>query len=126
MAKKILVIDDDRLVVKSLSKLLEMQGYEVSIAQSGEEALKIVDKLDFDLIISDIRMPDMDGVEAMRRIGQFLRKAGRKEPSVIFITGYPNDSSTQEAKKLNVDDFIYKPFDKNKFLESVANSIKSS
>lgn len=125
MAKSILVIDDDRLVAKSLGKLLEMQDYEVSIAQSGQEALDIVAKLDFDLIIADIRMPDIDGVETFRRIQQFLKNAGKRDPSVIFITGYPNDPSHQEAKKVNTADFIYKPFDKDKFLELVANSIKA-
>ncbi len=68
MAKNILVIDDEELITKSLLKLLSKEGYNVTVARSGTEALENIKKIDFDLIISDVRMPEMDGIETIKEI----------------------------------------------------------
>lgn len=65
MSQKILVIDDDHLVVKTIGKLLEAEGYEVITSESGQEALTIIENDSLDLVISDIRMPGMNGVETI-------------------------------------------------------------
>ncbi len=123
MPKNILIIDDDRLVVKSLAKLITSQGYNVAYAQSGKEALGFIEECDFDLIISDIRMPQMNGFETIRNIKSTQEKKNKPQTPVIFITGYSDSITPDEAKKLNTVDFIYKPFDKDSFLNSIRNII---
>lgn len=125
MAKNILVVDDNHLVVKSLSRLLESQGYIVDTAESGQEALMIISKKEFDLIILDIRMPDIDGVETAQNIKEFLKENNKTEIPIIFITGYADEKAFENAKKLNASDFIYKPFDKELFLKSISHAIEN-
>jgi CheY-like chemotaxis protein len=125
MAKKILVIDDDHLVVKSLARLLEQEGYSVSCAENSNQALDLIGHVDFDLIISDIRMPGMNGIETTNNIRDVLRLRNKETIPIIFITGYSDETSYNEAKKLNAADFIYKPFDKDKFLQSIKNTLRS-
>jgi len=123
MMKKILLIDDNRLVVKSLGKLLELEGYNVVTAGSGKEALDAVEKESFDLVISDIRMPITDGVETIRKIRDYLKKEGKKQIPEIFITGYTDGQGHAQAKELDTADFLYKPFDKDDFLKSISKTI---
>jgi len=111
MPKKILVIDDEELIIKSLAKLLEKNGYEVFVAKNGQDAVVMADEENFDLILADIRMPGMDGVETVRSI--------RKKIPVIFITGYADDEIEKSAKELNPAAYIYKPFDIQKLLEKI-------
>ena len=103
MTKSILVIDDDHLVVKSLVRLLENEGYSVSGAESGNQALDLIRDNTFDLIISDIRMPDINGIQTSYNIRDFLKKNKKQAIPVIFITGYSDEGSYNEAKKLNKD-----------------------
>lgn len=123
--KNILVIDDDHLVVKSLSRLLEVAGYIVKTAESGQEALAKISESKFDLIIADIRMPVMNGVETIQNIQQYLQNNDKNRIPVIFITGYTDSNVQDDAKKLNASDFIYKPFDKELFLRSIKQAIGS-
>lgn len=111
MPKKILVIDDEELIVKSLTKLLEKNGFEVYGTKSSRDALVMAEEVDFDLIISDIRMPGLNGVEALGQIYRAkLKKKQRKIP-VIFITGYSDGAVEAKAKMLMPSAYIYKPFD---------------
>jgi len=111
MAKKILVIDDEELIIRSLAKLLERNNYETFISKTGQDAFVMVEEEDFDLIISDIRMPGLNGIESVKNIYNKLESDGREPPPVIFITGYANKECAHEAKALNPVDYIYKPFD---------------
>ena len=72
MGKKILVIDDDKLVLMTLKRLLAKEGYKISTATSGTEGLRRIENEDFDLILSDIKMPGMDGVEMVKRIREMV------------------------------------------------------
>jgi len=119
MNKKILVIDDDNLVAKSIDKLLKKRNYDVSLAQSGLEALKLITSIDFDLIISDMRMPDMDGIETIKRIKALQDKNGTAKSEFIAITGYAADDAPTEGAKLGITNFILKPFESKRFLETV-------
>jgi len=125
MPKHILVIDDDHLVAKSLSKLLEKEGYNIICTENSHNALVLLSDTDFDLIITDIKMPGMDGIKMATIIKDTLKLNKKKDIPIIFITGYSDEKSYADAKKLNVADFIYKPFDKEKFLQSVENTLKN-
>ncbi len=72
MSKSILLIDDDKLIVMTLKRLLAREGYQVTTALSGQGALRHLEEGGFDLIISDIKMPDMDGIETIRKIREYL------------------------------------------------------
>ena len=122
MAKKILVIDDEELIIRSLAKLLEKNNYETFIAKTGQDALVMVEEEEFDLIISDIRMPGLNGIEAIKGIYEILKERNIEKPPVIFITGYASKECEQEAKTLNPVDYIYKPFD----ISSLVNRIKTT
>ena len=76
--KRILLLDDDPLVLKSFKKLLSSEGYEVIPTSSYSEALKVIDEKEFDLIVSDIRMPGKNGVETISEIQSRLASAGKK------------------------------------------------
>lgn len=107
--KKILVIDDDDLVRKSVEGLLRIEGYDSVCVKNAFEALHQIKETDFDLIISDIRMPGMNGVEAVREIRRMFNESSKKQIPIVFITGYAETSTELDAEKLG--EVILKPFD---------------
>lgn len=111
MAKRILVIDDEELIIRSLTKLLEKNGFEVFVVKRGQDAIAIVEEENFHLIISDIRMPGMNGIETVKNIFNVFGQRNFPKPPVIFITGYADKESEQEANNLGPVAYIYKPFD---------------
>lgn len=125
MAKNILVVDDNHLVAKSLSRLLESNGYAVDMAENGADALAVISRKVFDLVILDIRMPGIDGVETAQKIKEYLKQNNKKGLPLIFITGYADEKASKDAKALNASDFIYKPFDKELFLKSIERAIEN-
>ncbi|MBN1869998.1 MAG: response regulator [Candidatus Omnitrophica bacterium] len=125
MAKRILVIDDEALVTESLKKLLKKSGYDAEVAKNGAEAMQKIEKSDFDLIVSDIRMPDINGIEIIKRIRQHLQQNKKKAVPEILITGYASKEHMDEAKALNVADYIYKPFNIRDFLDIIRKNLSS-
>ncbi len=125
MAKKILVIDDEELLTRSFSHLLEKQGYEVYTVRNGQDALVIIEEESFDLIITDIRMPGDNGVAAIRKAQEGLERKKRSKIPVIFVTGYADEKLEEEAKKLNPVAYLYKPFDIKQILQLVKSTIAS-
>ena len=123
MGKKILVIDDEELIIRSLAKLLEKNEFDVYIAKTGNDALIMVEEEVFDLVISDIRMPGLNGIEAVKGIYEVLRGKNSKEPPVIFITGYADKDCEEEAKALKPIDYLYKPFDINVLMDRIREEI---
>ena len=123
MAKKILVIDDEELITKSLLKLLSAQGYDATVVPSGKDALEKIKKADFDLIISDVRMPIIDGIETIKQIRAYLAISKKKAIPEILITGYADMDTYKEAENLKVADYLYKPFDTQDFLKAVKKII---
>jgi CheY-like chemotaxis protein len=122
--KKILVIDDEELIVKSLSKLLERNGFEVFVTKAGQDALIMVEDEEFDLIISDVRMPGINGVEVVKSIFEELKKQNKVNPPVIFITGYADKDCEKEAQQLRPSAYIYKPFDISDLVGKVKEVLK--
>ena len=123
MSKSILIIDDEELIVKSLLKLLGVQGYKADVARSGKEALEKIKSADFDLLICDVRMPDLDGVETIRQIRTYLAQSNKKPVPEILITGYADADKYEEAMALKVADYLYKPFDNIQLLQAVKGVI---
>lgn len=124
MVKKILVIDDEKLVAESLKKLLRREGYDVDTAKNGIEAMKRIKEDDFNLVVSDIRMPDINGIEIVKQIREYLKQNGKKSIPEILITGYANKKNLEEAEKLNVADYIYKPFNIKDFMDVIRKNLK--
>jgi len=123
MGKKILVIDDEKLVVESLKKLLKREGYDANIAKNGAEAMVQIKENDFNLIVSDIRMPDINGIEIVKKIREYLKQNGKQPVPEILITGYASKENMEEAEKLNVADYIYKPFNIKDFLDVIKKNL---
>jgi CheY-like chemotaxis protein len=123
MKKRILVVDDEELITKSLLKLLGAQGYEVTVVRNGKEAIEKIKDSEFDLIISDVRMPDLDGVETIKQIRDLLKQESRNPIPEILITGYADKGRYEAAMDLKVIDYIYKPFDTKEFVATVKNTI---
>lgn len=124
-SSQILLIDDDPTVLKTLSRFLESKGYIVEPASSGEEALKKVEKTSFDLIVTDVRMPGIDGIETIKRIREFNNKENRQGVPEVVITGYMDSEAESKAKNLGISDYIYKPFLINEFIQTISKKIAS-
>jgi len=123
MAKKILVVDDEELVTKSLLRLLSNEGYGTTVVKSGKEAIERVKEADFNLIVCDVRMPEMDGIETIKQIRAYLEESNKKPIPEVLITGYADIEKYQKAMDLKVADYIYKPFDTNEFLRVIKKTL---
>jgi DNA-binding NtrC family response regulator len=123
MPKRILVIDDERLITVSLRKILEKEGYLVETARGADEALRKAGLDHFDLVISDIRMPEINGIDVIKLMRQALREAGRPLIPEILITGFADDQAMAQAGELEVADYIHKPFNVKDFLETVKRAL---
>ena len=124
MAKNILVIDDEELIIKSLRKLLEKNGFAVFVAKNGQDALVMTEEEIFDLIIADIRMPGMNGVETVQSIYAILEKRNLKMIPTIFITGYANEEIRKKADELKPIAYIYKPFEIDELVDKIKKVLK--
>jgi len=102
---RVLVVDDEENIREVLSNYLESMNYEVHTAEDGQDALDKYRKGDFDLIISDLLMPNIDGLELLKRIRNI-----DKEVIFLMITGYPSIETAVDAIKKGAYDYITKPF----------------
>jgi DNA-binding NtrC family response regulator len=103
---RILVVDDERGMCEFLHFLLEGEGYEVDEAHSGVDALEKVQSAQFDLVLADIKMPGIDGLEMLRRI-----RESDEGIVVIVMTGYSSLETAIKAIKYDASDYLTKPFD---------------
>ncbi len=117
----ILIIDDERAIRKTLSEILSFEGYKVDEAADGEEGLKKFREKTFDLVLCDIKMPKLDGIE-------FLQRAGEINPDIpiVMISGHGNIETAVEAVKKGAYDFISKPPDLNRLLITIRNAMDKS
>lgn len=121
---KILLIDDDKLILMTLKRLLSREGYEVTTALSGQWALRKIEDNGFDLIISDIKMPQMDGIETVKKIRKYLAQSGKRSIPEIFITAYAKEDMYKEAVNLNAAGYIEKPFDMKTLIQTVKQTVE--
>lgn len=115
---KMLVVDDEDKIRKSLSGLLEDQGYDVITAGNGSECLQIMSVQHFDLVILDIVMPERNGIDVLQEI-----RKKYKDTEVIVITGYADKTKAITTFRLGVHDFIEKPFESKVILNTIANCL---
>ncbi|HUX07375.1 MAG TPA: sigma-54 dependent transcriptional regulator [Acidobacteriota bacterium] len=116
--EKILIVDDERSMRDFLRKMLEKQDYEVKAVGSGADAIAELERDGIDLMITDIKMPDISGIELMERC-----KKISPDTVVIVITAYASHDTAVEAMKLGAEDYITKPFDVDEFSIIIRRSL---
>ncbi len=119
MLEHILVVEDDEFMRFTLETELEAAGYRVSLAENGQAAIELARQRHFDLIICDIRMPGLNGLETLSAL-----RAHQPEARNIVVTGYADPDAPITAVKLKVDDYLMKPFTSEQFLASVRKSLE--
>jgi len=118
-APRVLVVDDERSMRELLSIVLRREGYDVTLAENGRLAIEQLERARFDLLISDIKMPDMSGVDV-------LRAAKRLDPDVVgvMITAFASADTAIEAMRLGAHDYLSKPFDIDELKIKVRNALE--
>lgn len=116
---RILVVDDDVIVVKSCRRILEAEGFEVTTVPSADDALEKIKMYDFDLLIMDVKMPKHDGIFLMREI-----KKNWPDIPIIVMSGYPTPETIADVLKLGAIQFIPKPFKPDEFMKSIQQVIQ--
>ena len=115
----ILVIDDEKSIRNTLQEILEYENHKVELATNGPEGIVLFEKNEFDVVLCDIKMPEMDGIEVLERI---LEKSN--DVPVIMISGHGNIDTAVEAIKKGAYDFIEKPLDLNRLLVTIRNAME--
>src|SRR3990167_4372781 len=126
MKKRKILLIDDPLVLKTLANLLHSRGYEIEGCKSGAEAFKAFDEEKYDLVVSDIRMRDQDGIETVKRIRGLEKERDLSLTPIIMITGYASEDAPIQAIKLGIQDYFLKPFDTNDFLRSIESHLRKA
>jgi two-component system nitrogen regulation response regulator NtrX len=117
----ILVIDDEKSIRNTLKEILEYEDFKVDLAAEGPEALEMLEKKDYDVVLCDIKMPKMDGVEVLERI-----HGNSYNTQVIMISGHGNIDTAVDAIKKGAFDFIEKPLDLNRLMITIRNAMDKS
>ena len=117
--RAILVVDDSIEFSRLAAKLLEIHGYQVTVANEGRKALECVDSHCPDLVILDLNLPDINGMEVLKRI-----KERNEDTAVVVITGYGGEKSAVEMMKAGALDFLSKPVDNAVLLGAIRNALK--
>jgi CheY-like chemotaxis protein len=120
MNKKILIVDDDEMVLMALDELLKPEGYEVQAVSSGREALKRIDETQYDLLMLDIIMPEMDGFELCRRIRE---KDEYKETPIVFLTAKSREQDKKDGLEAGANLFLSKPISPEKLLAIISDTL---
>ena len=120
MSHTILIVDDEKEIRNSLSGVLQDEGYDTLTASGGEDALRVVREDAVEVVLLDVALPDIDGMEMIRRV-----KENRPETEVIVITGYATVDSAIEAMKLGIFDYLPKPFTEDEVKSVVAGAVSA-
>ena len=115
----ILLIDDEKVLLEAVSDDLKENGFKVTTASSGEEGLKNFEMLQHDLVIVDLKLEGMDGLEVSRQI-----KQTNPETPIMILTGYGSMETAIEAVRLDVDDYVVKPINRDDLFEKINGCLK--
>ncbi len=118
---KILIVDDEPGLLMFIQRFLKANGHDAVTAEDGMVALDMVRKTEIDLIISDLRMPRMDGMTLLREV-----KALKPEIPVIMLTAYASDETAIESKRIGVFEYRSKPFNAEKLLETIEDALAAA
>lgn len=127
---KLLIIDDERGIRNTLREILTDEGHEVEVAENGKQGLEMAQAKTFDLIYSDIKMPEMDGLEVLKAIknGENDENGDASlngETPIVMISGHGDVETAVQALKLGAYDFLIKPLDLNRILITTKNALES-
>jgi DNA-binding NtrC family response regulator len=114
---KVLLVDDEEEFLATLSERLAVRGLKVTALTRGEEAVKKIDSETFDLIVLDLSMPGIDGLETLKRI-----KAKQPDAEIIILSGQGSIKTSIEAMKLGAEDFLQKPVDMSELLQKISDA----
>jgi len=117
--KKALVIDDEQIVLDSVRKILSQGDYEVDISLSGRQGLELAISRQYDIVLTDIRMPDMGGMRVLRDV-----KRAKPSLPVVIITGFATVKSAVQAIKLGAAEYLAKPFTPDELLKAVDSALQ--
>jgi DNA-binding NtrC family response regulator len=118
--KKVLVIDDEEVIRDLLKKVLYKEGYDIYTAANGISALEKIKTTDYDMLLLDLKMPKMGGMELLAKI-----KKLNKNPIIIIVTGYGTINTAKEAIKLGYFDYIIKPFNVDDIIIVIKKAFKT-
>jgi DNA-binding response OmpR family regulator len=104
--KRILVVEDNKLILETIAQSLSREGYEIIKAMDGKECLRLLDENNFDLLITDLYMPFINGLELL----SMLQEQGRKTMPVLVLSAGGNEENVLKAFEMGADDFMIKPF----------------
>jgi len=116
---KILVIDDEQIVHESCNRILTEEGYEVKSAFTGQEGFKKIEEEQFDLVITDLKMPGISGMEALKKI-----KKDNPNIGIVMVTGYSTAETAVEAMKLGAFDYLPKPFTPDELISVINKAVE--
>ena len=119
--EKILIVDDEASIRSSLQGILEDEGFQVQAVESGEAGLQALKGQDFDLLLLDIWLPEMNGLEVLEKI-----KSGEENPQIIMISGHGTIETAVKATKLGAFDFLEKPLSLEKVVLTVQNALRQT
>jgi len=112
--KNILIIDDEEIIRMSCERALQVSGFGTAVASSGMEGLKILEKGKYDIVLLDLKMPDMDGMEVLNKI-----KSSWPDVNVIMISGYSTVDTAVQALRFGAVNFIQKPFSPDTIISAI-------
>lgn len=110
----VLLVDDEDEFVKSLSERMQMRDLETDVAMNGEQALKLVDKEMPDVMVLDLKMPGIGGLEVLRRVRKTY-----PDVQVIMLTGHGSEKDQKEARRLGAFEYLQKPTEMDKLVETI-------
>jgi len=119
MAGRVLVVDDEKTLAEGCCRVLAEQGYDVSVALTGREALEKIARETFDVVLLDLRLGDFDGITILEKI-----RAEKPGTDVIIITGYPSIETAAKALRFGARDYLEKPFDPERVVGAIENIMK--
>ena len=118
--KKVLIAEDSSVIQNLTRRILQIQNYQIFSAKNGKRVLEMLEKEDFDIILMDINMPQMDGMECAQKI-RALDDANKAQIPIVAITGNAQNYTMEEFKNVGINDYLQKPLNFDILVETVKN-----
>lgn len=119
-SKKVLIAEDSSVIQNLTKKILQIQNYQIFSAKNGVQVLSMLEKEDFDIILMDINMPQMDGMECAKKI-RALGDAKKSKIPIVAITGNAKNYTMDDFKSVGINDYLQKPLNFDNLVDTVKN-----